>query len=478
MWATSKSSRGLGSDVDLPQKPGFREFARAFSLDERLKAGRALRDSAPRAAHGAWERSENDRDPIEILLASDADRLQDLLPIRYGRMLQSPFAFYRGSAGIMAADLSATANSGIYVQACGDCHLMNFGGFATPERNILFDINDFDETLPAPWEWDVKRLATSFVLAARSIGLPEKAGRETATACVRSYRKRLAKYARMHPLDAWYARITAEDIINVSPPRDRARVERRLAKIAQQDGSEVDLPKITDMVGGRRGIRDRPPLIYHPEGARGPEFEIVVKQIFDAYRETLPEDRRILLDHYRVIDAAIMVVGVGSVGRRCWIALLMSDCNDPLFLQIKEAVPSVLEPYSGKSVHLQHGQRVVAGQRLMQPASDVFLGWCTSDTTEKQFYVRQLRDAKIKPLVETFDREMLLGYAKACGWVLARAHAKAGDSARISGYLGSSDRFDEAVGDFSVAYADQAERDHATLKDAVRQGRVTAYLEA
>ena len=326
----------------------------------------------------------------------------------------------------MAADLSATANSGIYVQACGDCHLMNFGGFATPERNILFDINDFDETLPAPWEWDVKRLATSFVLAARSIGLPEKAGRETAIACVRSYRKRLAKYSRMHPLDAWYARITADDIINISPRRDRARIERRLAKIAQQDGSEVDFPKITNMVGGRLGICDRPPLIYHPEGASGPEFEIVVKQIFGAYRETLSEDRRVLLDHYRVIDAAIMVVGVGSVGRRCWVALLMSDCNDPLFLQLKEAVPSVLEPYSGKSVYLQHGQRVVMGQRLMQPASDVFLGWGTSDASDKQFYVRQLRDAKIKPLVETFDREMLLGYAKACGWVLARAHAKAG----------------------------------------------------
>jgi hypothetical protein len=282
----------------------------------------------------------------------------------------------------------------------------------------------------------------------------------------------------MHPLDAWYARITADDIINISPPRDRARIERRLAKIAQQDGSEVDFPKITNMVGGRLGICDRPPLIYHPEGTRGPEFGIVVKQIFGAYRETLSEDRRVLLDHYRVIDAAIMVVGVGSVGRRCWVALLMSDYNDPLFLQLKEAVPSVLEPYSRKSVYLQHGQRVVMGQRLMQPASDLFLGWGTSDAADKQFYVRQLRDAKIKPLVETFDREMLLGYAKACGWVLARAHAKAGDSARISGYLGSSDKFDEAVGDFSVAYADQAERDHTTLKEAVRQGKVTAYLEA
>src|SRR5688572_23518989 len=265
MSATSKTPRGVGNDADLSQKPAFGEFTRAFSLDERLKAGRALRDSAPRTTHGAWKRSENSRDPIDILLALDADRIGKLIPIRYGRMLQSPFAFYRGSAGIMAADLSATANSGIYVQACGDCHLMNFGGFATPERNILFDINDFDETLPAPWEWDVKRLAASFVLAARSIGLPETAGRETAIACLRTYRKRLAKYSRMPPLDTWYARITADDIINISPPRDRARIERRLAKIAQQDGSEVDFPKITFFFQAEDGIRDRPPLIYHPE---------------------------------------------------------------------------------------------------------------------------------------------------------------------------------------------------------------------
>ena len=478
MSASLKSLQGVGGDVDFSKKLPLDGFTRAFSLNERLQAGRAIRDSTPRRSHSAWKRSENGRDPVEILLASDADRLQELVPIRYGRMLRSPFAFYRGSAGIMAADLSATANSGIYVQACGDCHLMNFGGFATPERNILFDINDFDETFPAPWEWDVKRLATSFVLAARSIGLPEKAGRETAIACVRSYRKRLAKYSRMHPLDAWYARITVDDIINISPRRHRKRIGRRLAKIAQQDGSEVELPKITNMVGGRLGIRDTPPLIYHPEGARGREFEMVLKQLFGAYKETLSDDRRVLLDHYRVMDAAIKVVGVGSVGRRCWVALLMSACNDPLFLQLKEAVPSVLEPCSGKSAYPHHGQRVVMGQRLMQPASDLFLGWGTSEATNKQFYVRQLRDAKIKPAVETFDSEMLLGYAKACGWVVARAHAKAGDSARISGYLGSSDQFDKAVGDFSVAYADQAERDHAALKDAVRQGKVTASLEA
>ena len=448
-----------------------------MSLLQRVEAGKALRDRVPRAQHGKWTQSESRADPIDILLAADAERIPELVPIRYGRMLQSPFAFYRGSAGIMAADLSATPNTGIIVQACGDCHLMNFGGFATPERNILFDINDFDETLPAPWEWDIKRLATSFVLAARSIGLPAKTARDTAVACVRSYRRRLAEFSQMHPLDVWYARITGEDLVSMAPPRERIRIQKRIAKAAQQDGSEIDFPKITDMVGGRVRIRDTPPLIYHPEGSRGPEFEEQLKRIFRDYRETLSEDRRVLLDRYHLVDAAIKVVGVGSVGRRCWIVLMMSSCNDPLFLQFKEAVPSVLEPYAGKSVYPQHGQRVVVGQRLMQPASDLFLGWVTAELSGKQFYARQLRDAKIKPLVETFDAELLLSYASACGWVLARAHAVAGNAAGISGYLGSNERFDETLGDFSVSYADQAERDHAALKAATRQGKVKAYLE-
>ena len=480
--ASSKRShlhvlRGDGAELAEVDKAATDELMHVASFDQRVEAGRSLRNRIPRANHGKWTASETRVDPIEILLAGDADRIPELVPIRYGRMLQSPFAFYRGSAGIMAADLNGTPNSGIIVQACGDCHLMNFGGFATPERNIIFDINDFDETLPAPWEWDVKRLATSFVLAARSIGLPAKAARDTAVACVRSYRKRVAEFAQMHPLDVWYARITGEDLVNMAPARERARIQKRITKAAQQGGSETDFPKITDMVGGRVRIRDTPPLIYHPDGSRGPEFEEQLKRIFQDYRATLSEDRRVLLDRYRLVDAAIKVVGVGSVGRRCWIVLLMSASNDPLFLQFKEAVPSVLEPYAGASVYAQHGQRVVVGQRLMQPASDLFLGWVTAELSGKQFYVRQLRDAKIKPLVETFDAELLLSYATACGWVLARAHARSGDAAAISGYLGSKDQLDEAMGDFSVSYADQAERDHAALKAAVRQGKVTAYSE-
>jgi uncharacterized protein (DUF2252 family) len=437
-----------------------------------------VRERIPRTQHGIWKKPDNRPDPIDILHAADADRVPELVPIRYGRMLQSSFAFYRGAAGVMASDLASTPNIGIHVQACGDCHLMNFGGFATPERNIVFDINDFDETLPAPWEWDIKRLAASFVLAARSNGFSDGKGRDAAVACVRSYRKRLAEYSQMHPLDVWYARVTPEDLIGQLSPAEQPRIRNRIAKIAKQDGSEVDFPKLANMVSGRLGIRDTPPLIFHPEASRAPEFRKVLDQVFSAYRETLPEDRRSLLDRYRVIDAAMKVVGVGSVGRRCWIALMMSESNDPLFLQFKQAVESVLEPYAGKSAYSHHGQRVVMGQRLMQPASDQFLGWVTTEATGKQFYVRQLRDAKIKPMVETFDSDMLMIYAKACGWVLARAHAKAGDAATISGYLGASGQFDEAIGDFSLAYADQAEHDHAALKAAVRKGKITAYQES
>ncbi len=446
------------------------------SPDDRAAIGKTLRNRVPRAQHRVWKRPENRPDPIELLQAADVDRLPELVPVRYGRMLQSPFAFYRGAAGVMAADLAETPNIGIHVQACGDCHLMNFGGFATPERNILFDINDFDETLPAPWEWDVKRLAVSFVLAARANGLSEAKARDAAMVCTRAYRKRLAEFAAMHPLDVWYAMITAEHLISLLPKVDQVRVQARLDKIAKQDGSEADFPKLAGMVSGRIGIRDTPPLIFHPEGSRDPEFQAILDEVFSAYRQTLSEDRRVLLDRYRVVDAAIKVVGVGSVGRRCWIVLLMSQSNDPLFLQFKEAAASVLEPYAGKSLYAHHGERVVMGQRLMQPASDLFLGWVTAPNG-RQFYARQLRDAKIKPLVETFDGDLLQLYAKACGWVLARAHAKAGDAATISGYLGSSGQFDEAIGDYSIVYADQAERDHAALKAAVHKGKVIAYQE-
>ena len=445
------------------------------SPDEWIAAGKALRDKIPREQHGRWNGVKGRPDPIDLLHKSDVGRMKKLIPIRYGRMLQSPFAFYRGSAGIMAADLARTPITGLKVQACGDCHVLNFGGFATPERSIIFDINDFDETSPGPWEWDVKRLVASIALAARSNGLSDTQGHDCAVNCARMYREHMLKFSKMDPLRIWYEETSATDFIESLPKALQKRVKKRIEKTAAHGGSEFDFPKLAGSVGGRIRITDQPPLIFHPEITGTAGATTILDELFRNYRESLPDDRRILLDRYRLVDVAIKVVGVGSVGRRCWIALMMSKGNEPLFLQFKEAVKSVLEPYAGKSIYDHHGQRVVMGQRLMQPASDIFLGWTTAPNG-RHFYVRQLHDAKIKPLVETFNAEMLDVYAQACGWVLARAHAKASEiSATISGYLGSSnDAFDAAMGKFALAYADQAERDHAALKTAVRKGKIVA----
>ena len=454
-------------------------IAHIISPDDRAAAGKALRDKVPREWHGGWKEFKGRPNPIDLLHKSDAGRMKELVPIRYGRMLQSPFAFYRGSAGLMASDLAQTPNTGLKVQACGDCHLMNFGGFATPERNIIFDINDFDETSPAPWEWDVKRLVASIVLAARSIGLSDSKGRDSAETAARSYREHMREFSRMDPLRVWYSTISAEDIIEVVPKAWQKGVRKRIENAASGSSSEVDFPKLAGTVAGQTRITDQPPLIFHAEEARAPETWATLEQILRDYRETLADDRRMLLDRYRLVDVAFKVVGVGSVGRRCSIALLMSEANNPLFLQFKEAGESVLEPYAGKSAYKHHGQRVVMGQRLMQPASDIFLGWVTG-IAGRPLYVRQLRDAKIKPLVETFNAEMLDTYAMACGWVLARAHAKVSEvSSTISGYLGSSnDEFDKAMGRFALAYADQAEHDYAALKAAVRKGKIKVYQES
>lgn len=314
-----------------------------------MRAGKALRDNLPREQHGEWKEFTGRTSPIDVLRKSDASRMKELLPIRYGRMLQSPFAFYRGTAGVMASDLSRTPHTGLTVQACGDCHLTNFGGFATPERNIIFDINDFDETSPAPWEWDLKRLAASIVLAARSIGLTDSKGRKCAETAARSYREHMREFREMDPLRLWYTNISAEDVIGIVPKALQKNIRKRIDKAAARSGSELDFPKLAGAVDGRICINDQPPLIFHPETTRGPEARATLDQIFIAYRETLADDRRILLDRYRLVDVAIKVVGIGSVGRRCWIALLMSETDDPLFLQFKEAVSSVLEPYAGKA---------------------------------------------------------------------------------------------------------------------------------
>jgi len=450
--------------------------AHMLSPDERAAAGKVLRDKIPRKQHGEWKEVAGRPNPIDLLRKSDAGRMKNLVAIRYSRMLQSPFAFYRGAAGVMASDLARIPATGLIVQACGDCHLMNFGGFATPERNVIFDINDFDETSPASWEWDVKRLVASIVLAGRANGLSDSQGRDCAISCARRYREHMREFSKMDPLGVWYAKTSAADFVKSLPRGLRKNVKKRIEKAANRDGAEFDFPKLAGSVGGQIRITDQPPLIFHPETT--PEADEALGDLFHAYRRSLADDRRILLDRYRLVDVAIKVVGVGSVGRRCWIALMMSEKNDPLFLQFKEAVESVLEPYAGKSPYNHHGLRVVMGQRLMQPASDIFLGWATAPNG-RQFYVRQLHDAKIKPLVESFNAEMLDVYSMACGWVLARAHAKASQiSATISGYLGaSSDEFDRAMGKFALAYADQAERDHAALKAAVRKGKIVVCRE-
>ena len=353
---------------------------------------------------------------------------------------------------------------------------MNFGGFATPERRLLFDINDLDETLPAPWEWDVKRLVASFVLAARANGLSDANGRDAAVACARSYRRKMRDFAAMDVLDIWYARLDDSNFLAMLPEERKAVLRKRIAKATAASSSELVFPKLIETAGGQPHIRDTPPTLFHAEASRAVHYMDLMRETLGKYRETLPEDRRVLFDRYRLVDAAIKVVGIGSVGTLCMVALMMSIADHPFFLQVKQANASVLEAYAGKSAFAQHGERVVQGQRLMQPASDLFLGWVIGPEG-RHFYIRQLRDAKLSPLVETYDAEMLSIYGKACGWALARAHAKAGDPWTITGYLGNGGQFDDAMGKFALAYADQAEKDHAALKAAVRAGIVEVQLE-
>jgi uncharacterized protein (DUF2252 family) len=461
---------------EMNRKGGSPSKHLLVSAPDQAAAGKALRDKVPRLMQGEWHARGNRVDPLDILHAADATRVPHLVPIRYGRMLQSPFTFYRGSASVMAADLSATPATGIHVQICGDAHLLNFGGFATPERRLLFDINDLDETLPASWEWDVKRLVASFVLAARANGLSDGDGREAAIACAHSYRQHMRDFASMNVLEVWYSRLDEEDFLTMLPADWQAMLKKRVAKATAQTSSEMVFPKLTEADGEEIRIRDEPPTLFHPDKTIGDTSVEDMHEGFSRYCETLADDRRALLERYRLVDSAVKVVGIGSVGTLCMVALFMSAAGNPLFLQIKEANASVLEPYAGKSRYSHHGERVVQGQRLMQPASDLFLGWVTG-TRGRHFYVRQLRDVKLSPLVETYDASMLAVYGRACGWVLARAHAKAGTPWAINGYLGKGDDFDKAMGRFALAYADQAERDHAALTAAVRAGTIDVNLE-
>lgn len=444
---------------------------------ERAAAGKDLRGAVPRASHRDWTPPADRRDPVDVLIDSNAGRLERLIPIRFGRMLVSPFTFFRGAASVMASDLSKTPATGLRVQACGDCHLLNFGVFATPERNLIFDINDFDETLPAPWEWDIKRLATSFVLAGRDNRYAAADCRDGAVAVVRAYRDRMAELADSTVLQAWYSKLDVLKLIEeTADPELREFRERRLKKVQSRSAIEDDYPKLVEEVGGKPRIKDDPPYIFHLSELATPEAQEMIVEAFQSYRESMRYDHRFLLDKFRMMDAAFKVVGVGSVGTFCSVMLLLAEDNDPLFLQIKQANTSVLEPYAGRGPFEHNGQRVVMGQRLMQAASDLFLGW-TTGRKGRQFYIRQLRDMKGKPMIEVFKPKHMLEFAGYCGSALANAHSRSGDAATLSGYLGNADNFDEAIADFAVLYADQSERDHAALADAVRSGKIEAVRD-
>jgi uncharacterized protein (DUF2252 family) len=382
-------------------------------------------------------------------------------------MQHSPFAFFRGSAAVMAWDLHRTPSTGILAQVCGDCHSANFGGFASPERQLLFDINDFDETLRAPWEWDVKRLAASVVLASRELGLGAGRCSDAVLTLAQSYREHMAEYAQMRALEVWYSHMDAEVFIDEAKSAAARKRWEQVEEKARHQTAEHIFPKIADVINGRTRIVDHPPLVYHGR----PSEVRQVAHMFQRYRQTLPEERRIILDRYHIVDVAWKVVGVGSVGTRCALALLMAGEHDPMLLQFKEAHPSVLEPYAGASPYANHGQRVVTGQHMLQSASDVFLGW-TRDDDGRCYYFRQLRDMKMKIDLENMTKADWLEYVEICGWTLARAHARTGDSALIAGYLGKSDAFDTALAQFADAYAIQTDRDHAALLQAIRFGRV------
>jgi uncharacterized protein (DUF2252 family) len=414
-------------------------------------------------------------------MESNAGRMPSLIPIRFGRMSASPFAFYRGSAALMAADLATTPASGIKVQACGDAHLMNFGGFATPERNVIFDINDLDETLPAPWEWDLKRLAASVVIAAQHLRLADSDAARVATDLVREYRERMADYASMRALDVWYDKIDLQRYADRAADPDilhevRERLAERIEVQKRQTVPDHLFPKLVALEGNTPRIKDDPPLIFHPTAKTAPGLESGYVEAIAAYRETLPEHMRTLFDRFHFFDLAFKVVGVGSVGTQCAVALFMAAENDPLFLQIKEARASVLEPYAGKSLHPNHGQRVVVGQRIMQTASDLFLGWIRAKDG-RHYYIRQLRDMKMSAIMDDWDTGLLRQYARMCAHALARAHARSGDAAMIAGYMGSSGTFDDVICEFAVEYSDQNLGDYRAFVRAIREGRIKAIRE-
>jgi uncharacterized protein (DUF2252 family) len=457
-----------------------------LTVEERAAHGRAARAECPRSSHAGFELSE-DRDPVAILEAQAPSRVPELVPLRYGRMLVSPFTFYRGAAAVMAHDLASTPRAGLRVQLCGDAHLSNVGGYASPERTLVYDLNDFDETLPGPFEWDVKRLAASFEIAGRDRDFTDAERRAAVLSAVRSYREWMRTLAEATNLDVWYARLdvkTIEGKLRAQQAKRQADTVAKAAVKARTKDSLKAFAKLTHEVDGEPRIVSDPPLIVpaaelaEQAGISPEQAEEGLHQLFREYRRTLQHDRRHLLEEFRMVDLARKVVGVGSVGTRCWILLLLGrDASDPLFLQVKEAQASVLEPYLGKSEYANSGERVVTGQRLMQATSDIFLGWvrakATLDGAERDFYLRQLWDWKTSVDLDAILPKGFELYGEVCGFILARAHARSGDRIAISSYLGKTDTFDRALHEFSVAYADQNERDHAALRQAADEGRIT-----
>ncbi len=455
--------------------------------EESRQLGRALRKEVPRSSHAEWTPAADRPDPIALLESQNEARLPWLVPVRFGRMSPSAFTFYRGGAKIMANDPASTPNSGLNVQVCGDAHLLNFGAFGTPERALLFDLNDFDETLPGPWEWDVKRFAASLMIAGRDNGFAEEDSRAVSRRGVQAYREAMSTFVDMRALDVWYLRLTAKDIRRLMPKSHRKTLDKRIAKARSKDSLQA-FSKLAEPHDGGYRIKSDPPLLHPRRNLAdlashiGPAvdlegIELLVHQAFDNYTSTLRDDRKLLVSNYEIVDWAIKVVGVGSAGTRCFIVLMMGRKEgDPLFLQVKEATASVLEDHLPASAYDTHGRRVVEGQRLMQAASDVFLGWSRGDTNH--YYWRQLRDMKGSAAVETYTPRVMASYARLCGWTMARAHARSGDPVAMASYMGTGTVFDEAVTEFAARYADQNEEDYQGLRTAIAEGKVAADLEA
>jgi uncharacterized protein (DUF2252 family) len=485
--ASTDGEKGATVASIRPQRRATGGAARVphLSPQERAARGKAARAEAPRSRHAEWEPWAERPDPVTLLEEQATTRVPELVPIRYGRMMASPFAFFRGAAYVMAADLASTPRSGFQAQLCGDAHLSNFGGFASAERDLVFDVNDFDETLPGPWEWDLKRLAASIAIAGRERGFDAKQRCEAVGAAVRQYRESMRRFAGMHNLDIWYARLDAGEILTrfeAQANAQQVKTFRKTAAKARGKDNTRAFSRLAHTVDGEPRIVSDPPLIVRIEDLLSPEqaaeFQEGMHTLLRSYRASLQGDRRKLLERYRYVDLARKVVGVGSVGTRAWVALMLGrDDEDPLFLQCKEAQPSVLEPFLGKSEFAHHGRRVVEGQRLMQASSDIMLGWLRTtglDGETRDFYVRQLWDWKSSADVEAMTPSGMVIYGRMCGGTLARGHARSGDCIAIASYLGQGDTFDRALERFAETYADQNELDHRALQEAVASGRVTA----